>query len=96
MKVEAELFETIVNRKPMIRLLRRLDKEGGELATRRLLECFNGNDLHSQLLEAERLGFIERNVVPQPKGEKGNRRVVNVLTEKGRRLLRLAAQFIIT
>jgi hypothetical protein len=92
MRVNPELLQIIVQRKPMLRLLAALSKNYG-IPTRQLLEGeFNGMDLHREIIEAERLGYVKRVKVEKPKGEKGNHLMVNLLTPKGKRIVKTAKE----
>lgn len=92
MQVDIEILQALQD-KPLIRLLVAVEKYGGDgISTRRLLESFNGNDLHSKLVEASARGFVKRNRVKPEEGKKGNWRMICLLSPKGRRLLQVAKQ----
>lgn len=78
----------------LIHLLEIIDQSPeSQISTRKLLEAINSGDLHRLIKKAEELGFIKREKVKKPKGQKGNNMVVNSLTEEGRVLLGLADEF---
>ena len=72
----------------LIHLLRTIDKEGGEISTRKLVEAMDSWGYHGQhiLRIAEKEGFIERDVGVEP-GPGQFDPVYNILTSKGKKLL---------
>jgi hypothetical protein len=72
----------------LIHLLRTIDKEGGEISTRKLLEAMDNWGYHGQhiLRMAEKEGFIEREVGVKP-GPGQFDPMYNILTSKGKKLL---------
>jgi hypothetical protein len=72
----------------LIHLLRTIDKGGGEMSTRKLLEAMNSWGYHGQHLirMAEKEGFIEREVGVEP-GPGQFDPMYNILTSKGKKLL---------
>ena len=73
----------------MLHLLQTLYVYGGSLFTTKLYAHAHKSNHYSLpwLRKAEAMGFITRKKIPMPKGKKGNARVINVLTPKGRKLL---------
>jgi len=77
--------------KGLIHLLQIIGKApNGQISTRKLLDTVNSRDLHKLIIKGEELGFIKREKVPKPPGQRGNNMVINSLTEEGRALLRVA------
>jgi hypothetical protein len=75
----------------LIHLMHIIDKApNGQISTRKLLKSINSYDLHHLIKKAEALGFIKREKVPKPHGQKGNNMTINSLTPEGRELLRVA------
>jgi hypothetical protein len=75
----------------LIHLLQIINKApNGQISTRKLLDTLNSRDLHRLIIKGEELGFIKRDKVPKPPGQKGNNMMVNSLTEEGRALLKVA------
>lgn len=74
--------------KGLIHLLGTIDKEGGEISTRKLLEAMNnwGYDGQHMIRIAEKEGFIEREVGVKP-GPGQFDPMYNILTNKGKKLL---------
>ena len=74
--------------KGLMHLLRTIEKEGGEISTRKLLEAMNNWGYHGQhmIRIAEKEGFIEREVGVEP-GPGQFDPMYNVLTSKGKKLL---------
>jgi hypothetical protein len=74
--------------KGLMHLLRTIDKEGGEISTRKLLEAMDNWGYHGQHLIriAEKEGFIEREVGVEP-GPGQFDPMYNILTSKGKKLL---------
>jgi hypothetical protein len=74
--------------KGLMHLLRTIEKEGGEISTRKLLETMNNWGYHGQHLIriAEKEGFIEREVGVEP-GPGQFDAMYNILTSKGKKLL---------
>ena len=74
--------------KGLIHLLRTIDKEGGEISTRKLLEAMDNWGYHGQnmIRIAEKEGFIEREVGVKP-GPGQFDPMYNILTSKGKKLL---------
>ena len=72
----------------LIHLLRTIDKEGGEMSTRKLLEAMDNWGYHGQhmIRIAEKEGFIEREVGVEP-GPGQFDPMYNILTSKGKKLL---------
>jgi hypothetical protein len=72
----------------LIHLLRTIDKEGGEMSTRKLLEAMNnwGYDGQHLVRLAEKEGFIEREVGVEP-GPGQFDPMYNILTSNGKKLL---------
>jgi hypothetical protein len=72
----------------LIHLLRTIDKEGGEISTRKLVEAMDNWGYHGQhiLRIAEKEGFIEREVGVEP-GPGQFDPMYNILTSKGKKLL---------
>jgi hypothetical protein len=62
----------------------------GQISTRKLLEAINSGDLYKLIKKAEKLGFIKREKVKNPKGQKGNNMVINSLTLEGEYLLEVS------
>ncbi len=81
MQLEPGMLRTIVNDRPMVRLLMVVDKVDG-YPTRKLLKKLGSNDLHRLLARAESEGYIRREK-QKPEG-RGNHLICNRLTEKGR------------
>ena len=84
MRPDYEALKTIVNDRPLVRLLMVIDEEDG-CPTRRLLKRLGSNDLHPLLARAESEGYIRREK-RKPEG-KGNHPVCNYLTERGKALV---------
>lgn len=77
--------------KGLIHLLQIIDKApNSQIPTRRLLDIINSRDLHKLIKKGEELGFIKREKVPKPKGQKGNNITINSLTKEGHDLLEAA------
>jgi hypothetical protein len=74
--------------KGLMHLLRTIEKEGGEISTRKLLEAMNNWGYHGQhmIRIAEKEGFIEREVGVEP-GPGQFDPMYNILTSKGKKLL---------
>jgi hypothetical protein len=74
--------------KGLMHLLRTIEKEGGEISTRKLLETMNNWGYHGQhmIRIAEKEGFIEREVGVEP-GPGQFDPMYNILTSKGKKLL---------
>ena len=74
--------------KGVMHLLRTIEKEGGEISTRKLLETMNNWGYHGQhmIRIAEKEGFIEREVGIEP-GPGQFDPMYNILTSKGKKLL---------
>ena len=74
--------------KGLMHLLRTIEKEGGEISTRKLLEALNNWGYHGQhmIRIAEKEGFIEREVGVEP-GPGQFDPMYNILTSKGKKLL---------
>jgi hypothetical protein len=74
--------------KGLIHLLGTIDKEGGEISTRKLLEDMDNWGYHGQhiIRMAEKEGFIEREVGVKP-GPGQFDPMYNILTPKGKKLL---------
>ena len=74
--------------KGLMHLLRTIEKEGGEISTRKLLENMNNWGYHGQhmIRIAEKEGFIEREVGVEP-GPGQFDPMYNILTSKGKKLL---------
>jgi hypothetical protein len=74
--------------KGLMHLLRTIEKEGGEISTRKLLETMNNWGYHGQhmIRIAEKEGFIEREVGVEP-GPGQFDPMYNILTSKGKELL---------
>jgi hypothetical protein len=74
--------------KGLMHLLRIIEKEGGEISTRKLLEAMDNWGYHGQHLIriAEKEGFIEREVGVEP-GPGQFDPMYNSLTSKGKKLL---------
>jgi hypothetical protein len=74
--------------KGLMHLLRTIEKEGGEISTRKLLETMNSWGYHGQhmIRMAEKEGFIEREVGVKP-GPGQFDPMYNILTSKGKKLL---------
>lgn len=89
MRLNAESLGTIVNNRPMIRMLVILGKTDG-CPTRKLLKKLGSNELHGLLTIAESEGFIKRE--RRPLEGKGNHLVCNYLTKKGKALVTIAKQ----
>ena len=88
MQVDKETLRLLVKRRAMLRVLSILAKhKENALPTRILLQKLGANNLHHVILQAEKEGYIKRKRV-KPQG-KGNYRVYNHLTPKGRRLAEL-------
>jgi DNA-binding MarR family transcriptional regulator len=81
----------------LIHLLYIIDKApNGQISTRKLLDGINSRDLHHLIKKGESLGFIRREKVPKPKGERGNNMTINSLTPEGRALLRVADDLLVS
>jgi hypothetical protein len=91
MEVDIELLQALQD-KSLLRLLKAVERHGGSdgIGTRLLLETFNGNDLHRKLVQADREGYLTRDKEESREGKKGNYRVFNKLTPRGKRLLDVA------
>ena len=88
LQVDKETLQLLVKRRAMLRLLSILIKQKeNALPTRILLQKLGANNLHHEILQAEKEGYIKRERV-KPHG-KGNYPVYNHLTPKGRRLAEL-------
>jgi len=87
--IEIPLEEFARHNTSMLELLHALYLGGGSLHTTALYTRAHKSNNYSRpwLLKAERMGFITRKEVPTPKGKRGNVRIVNTLTPKGRKLL---------
>ena len=74
--------------KGLMHLLRTIEKEGGEISTRKLLEAMNNWGYHGQhmIRIAEKEGFIEREVGVEP-GPGQFDAMYNILTSKSKKLL---------
>jgi hypothetical protein len=74
--------------KGLMHLLRTIEKEGGEISTRKLLETMNNWGYHGQhmIRIAEKEGFIEREVGVEP-GPGQFDAMYTILTSKGKKLL---------
>ena len=74
--------------KGLMHLLRTIEKEGGEISTRKLLEAMNNWGYHGQhmIRIAEKEGFIEREVGVEP-GAGQFDPMYNILTSKGKKFL---------
>ena len=74
--------------KGLMHLLRTIEKEGGEISTRKLLETMDNWGYHGQhmIRIAEKEGFIEREVGVEP-GPGQFDPMYNILTSKGKKLL---------
>jgi hypothetical protein len=74
--------------KGLMHLLRTIEKEGGEISTRKLVETMNNWGYHGQhmIRIAEKEGFIEREVGVEP-GPGQFDPMYNILTSKGKKLL---------
>jgi hypothetical protein len=74
--------------KGLMHLLRTIEKEGGEISTRKLLEAMNNWGYHGQhmIRIAEKEGFIEGEVGVEP-GPGQFDPMYNILTSKGKKLL---------
>lgn len=72
----------------LMHLLRTIEKEGGEISTRKLLEAMDNWGYHGQhmIIIAEKEGFIEREVGVEP-GPGQFDPMYNILTSKGKKLL---------
>ena len=80
--------------KGLIHILELIDQApNGKISTRELLRTVNSTSMHKLLKEAELLGFVKRELEKMPEGQKGGVMMANSLTEEGRVLLRLAADF---
>lgn len=84
MRLDSEVLQTMVNDRPLVRLLTIIGQEDG-CPTRKLLRKLGSNELHPLLARAKKEGYIRREE-RKPEG-KGNHLVCNYLTEKGRLLL---------
>lgn len=88
LQVDKETLRLLIKHRAMLRVLSILVKQkGNALPTRMLLQKLGANNLHRVVLQAEKEGYIKRKRV-KPQG-KGNYRVYNSLTPKGRRLAEL-------
>ena len=88
LQVDKETLRLLIKHRAMLRVLSILVKQkGNALPTRMLLQKLGANNLHRVILQAEKEGYIKRKRV-KPQG-KGNYRVYNSLTPKGRRLAEL-------
>jgi hypothetical protein len=74
--------------KGLMHLLRTIEKEGGEISTRKLLDTMDNWGYHGQhmIRIAEKEGFIEREVGVEP-GPGQFDPMYNILTPKGKKLL---------
>lgn len=89
MQLDPEALKTIVNDRPLVRILMIIAETNG-FPTRKLLKRLGSNDLHPLLTKAESEGYIRREE-RKPKG-RGNHLVCNYLTEKGRALVATVRQ----
>jgi hypothetical protein len=89
MKIGPKTLKTMVNDRPLVRLLLIINKDGSDgYPTRKLLKRLGSNELHPLLARAEKEGYIKRER-RKPEG-KGNHLVCNYLTKKGKALVDLA------
>ena len=74
--------------KGLMHLLRTIEKEGGEISTRKLVKAMDNWGYHGQhmIRIAEKEGFIEREVGVEP-GPGQFDPMYNILTSKGKKLL---------
>jgi predicted transcriptional regulator len=88
LQINKETLQLLVKRRAMLRVLSILAKQKeNALPTRILLQKLGANNLHHVILQAEKEGYIKRKRV-KPQG-KGNYRIYNRLTPKGKRLAEL-------
>jgi hypothetical protein len=74
----------------LIHLLQIIDQAPkGQISTRMLLKSIKSYDLHRLIKKAETLGFIKREKVPKPPGQRGNNITINSLTPEGREILKV-------
>lgn len=85
--MDPEALRTIVNDRPLVRLLMVIDKDDG-CPTRKLLKRLGSNDLHPLLARAESEGYIIREE-RKPEG-KGNHLICNYITKKGKAIVDIA------
>jgi hypothetical protein len=84
MQLDPEALRTLVNDRPLVRMLMIIDEADG-YPTRKLLKRLGSNELHSLLSRAEKEGYIQREE-RKPEG-KGNHLVCNYLTKKDKALV---------
>jgi hypothetical protein len=101
--LDSETLQILVKeRKSMLRMLTIVGRYGEQRETRRggggagistrpLLKELKANGLHKLLSAAQKRGYIHREKVKKPKGEKGNHLMLNHLTPKGERIVKTAA-----
>ena len=89
MQPDPDTLRTIVNDRPLVRLLMVIDEADG-YPTRKLLKMVGSNEFHSLLSKAEKAGYIRREE-RKPEG-KGNNLICNYLTGKGRTLVAIVKQ----
>lgn len=78
----------------LIHVLELIDQApNGKISTRELLRTLNSTSMHKLLKEAEAFGFVKRELVKMPEGQKGGKMMANSLTEEGRVLLGLAGEY---
>lgn len=67
----------------MLRMLVEISKHRDGISTRRLLAATGANEHHRVLRAAADQGYVNRDRVRKPKGQKGNCLMINFLTPKG-------------
>lgn len=92
-RVSLSSVRLVIQNKPLIRLLKAVENHGETgISTRRLLHELGSNKDHELIKQAQAKGLIKRFQIPQPQGVKGNDRTMNVITEKGRKVVDVAKQ----
>jgi hypothetical protein len=74
----------------LIRLLAIIDKHRDGIPTRRLLQQAGANEFHKLIMTAESEGYIRREQVKKPAGQKGNHMTANHLTPAGKKIVQAA------
>jgi hypothetical protein len=87
MKVTVDLEDFKRSHRALIHLLETVDKAGGTISTRNLLQAMNnwGAHGHNTIKRAEKLGYIKRKEGAREHGHFAP--MYNIITAKGKRLL---------